>query len=655
MEDKVFLDEAGLGEVGKVISKFYASKDDIKDLDSLKDFVDSHNEIKLHYITQEEYQKMQREGKQLRLADIHDPIFIVGIEQSANVEYEWEDIPLMPLYEMGLNVESLLGGNHQHYLLFNITPNQKLTSDGINNVDFQGYPLKDSDVRLQLAFGEKDQCLYWRLLNSNDDQSSWTYIQDPYSRQHVDHNSKKINDLFEQMQYKVGKVDGKDLSSNDYTDADKSKLDSINVDDITSSVKSSQIVNDLTTGGTDKVLSAEQGKVLFQYANEGKEKIANALIGKGVENVSKDSSFSDLAKGINGVKTGYSVGDVIKSEDLEVYGSENTVEKITSYYYDLQPDDAPTIIPTINSPDQNFSYYIEQYDDHAELVQINVQTAKEEKIIDLPMKRTARSYGDSIFVDNDYIIVCYNYYLFAYHRKTKAIEKQINILQICNVTFINDFSMKFCLTDSICVTCNDDCYVIRDYLTSDNKAINITKLLKEHSIELDLLGEVWMKDNILNMIYRPLNAKKNINYVRIDITKEQIILNKTIVENDEKKYTWSQNVIYDSYAPNILYRLTENGNITQLKTLDGEISYLTVLQNQFVVFYTTSNKDKYRNTHIFNLNNNQLNTCLNSHILGQQARMLSNGMLAAFAQNMKRYDIAVYKLTPTGKSYRVLK
>lgn len=29
MEDKVFLDEAGLNEVGKVLSKFYASKDDI--------------------------------------------------------------------------------------------------------------------------------------------------------------------------------------------------------------------------------------------------------------------------------------------------------------------------------------------------------------------------------------------------------------------------------------------------------------------------------------------------------------------------------------------------------------------------------------------------------------------------------------------------
>lgn len=29
MEDKQYLDEAGLGEVGKVISKFYASKEEV--------------------------------------------------------------------------------------------------------------------------------------------------------------------------------------------------------------------------------------------------------------------------------------------------------------------------------------------------------------------------------------------------------------------------------------------------------------------------------------------------------------------------------------------------------------------------------------------------------------------------------------------------
>lgn len=72
MEDKQYLDEAGLSEVGKVISKFYASKDEIKDLDSLKDFVSSHSEIKLHYITKEEYDKMREDDNLPLLVDKTD-------------------------------------------------------------------------------------------------------------------------------------------------------------------------------------------------------------------------------------------------------------------------------------------------------------------------------------------------------------------------------------------------------------------------------------------------------------------------------------------------------------------------------------------------------------------------------------------------------
>lgn len=40
MEDKQYLDEAGLGEVGKVISKFYASKEEVKNIDVTKQLND---------------------------------------------------------------------------------------------------------------------------------------------------------------------------------------------------------------------------------------------------------------------------------------------------------------------------------------------------------------------------------------------------------------------------------------------------------------------------------------------------------------------------------------------------------------------------------------------------------------------------------------
>ena len=219
MEDKQYLDEAGLGEVGKVISKFYASKDDIKDLDSLKKFVDSHNEIKLHYITQEEYQKMDDEGKLPQLSDIHDPIAIVGIEHHADEYVTWNNPPC---------------GDYQHYLLFNITPNQKLTSDKIDSFDFNGVALKDSDVRLQLALGEKDQCLYWRLLNSKEDYTKWVLIKDSSSTEIAKSAHTRVDVLFLLIKNKVDKVQNKQLSTNDYTNEDKKKLDSINIEEIKS-------------------------------------------------------------------------------------------------------------------------------------------------------------------------------------------------------------------------------------------------------------------------------------------------------------------------------------------------------------------------------------------------------------------------------------
>lgn len=342
MEDKQYLDEAGLGEVGKVISKFYASKDDIKDLDGLKDFVASHNEIKLHYITQEKYKEMQAKGESLQLSDIHDPISIVGIEQTANTEYEWNDTPLDSLYVMGLNVERLLGGGNQKYLLFNITPNHKITSDRIDNVDFNAIPLKDKDIRIQLAFGERDLCFYWRFLINDDSHSEWHYIQDPYSRQRIDNLIKQMQDKVDKSELptklsqleedpthravstkekanwnnKVDKINGKALSTNDYTDEDKKKLNSIDCAMISSSIKTQDIIDNLESDDSTKPLSAKQGKMLFQYANEGKDKIANALIGKGIKNVSKDSSFADLAKCVNEVKTGYGVGDIIESKNM---------------------------------------------------------------------------------------------------------------------------------------------------------------------------------------------------------------------------------------------------------------------------------------------------------------------------------------------------
>lgn len=77
------------------------------------------------------------------------------------------------------------------------------------------------------------------------------------------------------------------------------------------------IVNNLTDGGVDKVLSAEQGKVLFQYANDGKEKIAKAIVGKGTQ-ADKSESFDSLAGKIGNIKTGYGSGDIIPKDKIQI-------------------------------------------------------------------------------------------------------------------------------------------------------------------------------------------------------------------------------------------------------------------------------------------------------------------------------------------------
>lgn len=99
-------------------------------------------------------------------------------------------------------------------------------------------------------------------------------------------------------------------------------------------VGKTDIINDLTTGGTDKPLSAEQGKVLFQYADDGKQAIADAIVGKG-GTATKNDSFEDLAGEITGMKTGYGVGDIIPEYKLSKrvsFQGDFLVKQISSEY-----------------------------------------------------------------------------------------------------------------------------------------------------------------------------------------------------------------------------------------------------------------------------------------------------------------------------------
>ena len=94
-------------------------------------------------------------------------------------------------------------------------------------------------------------------------------------------------------------------------DADIKRLES-------QKLNKTDVINDLTTGGVDKALSAEQGKTLFTYADEGKKSIADALIGKGVD-ATKSDSFGTLADKIAKIKTGYGVGEEVFVEEIKTF------------------------------------------------------------------------------------------------------------------------------------------------------------------------------------------------------------------------------------------------------------------------------------------------------------------------------------------------
>lgn len=68
-------------------------------------------------------------------------------------------------------------------------------------------------------------------------------------------------------------------------------------------LSSNDIVNNLTAGGTNKVLSAEQGKLLFQSVSNGKQLIASAITDKGVQ-TEAISEFSVMANNIRNIKIG---------------------------------------------------------------------------------------------------------------------------------------------------------------------------------------------------------------------------------------------------------------------------------------------------------------------------------------------------------------
>lgn len=135
----------------------------------------------------------------------------------------------------------------------------------------------------------------------------------------------------------IGELRVADLSEEDIkkvTGPPGKKGEPLRFEDLTEEQKESlktPIVDDLVSGGRDKALSAEQGKVLFQSVDKGKDLIAKALVDKNVQ-ASKDESFGDLANKIKEIRAsgGYGLGDVIDPEKIEPITKDNYKYKFDS-------------------------------------------------------------------------------------------------------------------------------------------------------------------------------------------------------------------------------------------------------------------------------------------------------------------------------------
>lgn len=249
MEDKQYLDEAGLGEVGKVISKFYANKEDIKDLDSLKDFVDKNNSMSFCFVTQEEWQSLDDDSRRFFITKTNDPYLIVALESKPNSKEKFgifDDDPVWIFNDIELNKGEEKHG--QPYLIVNLPTSAELN---FNWFDKNGATGATYQYKIQLALGLRDYVAYYQIVEAIDGEikyTNWSCLNDMYSRQWID----KLKAELGKMETKINHIDSK----------------------VADRAHKSYIVNNLIAGGTNKVLSAEQGKVL----NENKAPKINTIV-----------------------------------------------------------------------------------------------------------------------------------------------------------------------------------------------------------------------------------------------------------------------------------------------------------------------------------------------------------------------------------------
>lgn len=271
MDNKQFLDEAGLGEVGRVISKHYAKREDFDRDKKRKAIISS--------VIDEWTVCDVLLANQLLLNGAYkiDLNNFIPNANSTTFDKDYSDKYLYSLFEknqfpdlgIGLLLVEAIGIGTSYHVYQNITD----IATGISFSRQTKEPREEYSEKWLLDNYDTEEFLKLESLTLSQNWGSWI-IQDYKSSS---------------LPVASGALDDGDKPGL-MTPDDKKKLDSVDLEKI---VNKDDIINDCTTGGTDKALSAEQGKVLFQYANEGKEKL-NLINIDNIKSIIKKSNASGL-------------------------------------------------------------------------------------------------------------------------------------------------------------------------------------------------------------------------------------------------------------------------------------------------------------------------------------------------------------------------
>lgn len=182
-------------------------------------------------------------------------------------------------------------------------------------------PRTNYPINYQMQFAIKDNDIgspYFRLRKGSN-YTPWRTLS---KNDYTDDDKTVVEQLKQHRNPDIQRLESQKLNKtdivNDLTTGGAEKALSAEQGKVLEDTKlnKTDVINDLTTGGAEKALSAEQGKTLFTYADNGKKSIADAIVGKGVS-ATKSDDFSTLADKISKIKTGYSVGEEVSDENVE--------------------------------------------------------------------------------------------------------------------------------------------------------------------------------------------------------------------------------------------------------------------------------------------------------------------------------------------------